>query len=44
MKEQVVAMMEALNVIKSKLESSNSLTKEGVSSYLWVPHQDEVQA
>jgi len=42
MKEQMVGMMEALNLIKSKLESSNSFTEGGVSSYLRVPHKDEV--
>jgi len=44
MKKQMAAMMEALNVIKSKLESTNSLTEEGISSYLRAPRQDEVQA
>ena len=44
MKEQMAEMMGALNLIKSKLESSNSFTEGGVSSYLRVPHQDEVQA
>ena len=40
MKEQMAKMMEALNLIKSKLESSNSFTKEGVSCYPRASHQD----
>jgi len=33
MKEQMAAIMEALNMIKKKLEGLTSKAKEGVSSY-----------
>jgi len=41
MKEQVVAMMEALNAIKNKLESLNSMTEQGVPSYPLIFHKVE---